>query len=202
MKPKIKNYQDLPPEKETELVLWLGFLENSIENAFVQIRRCKRFKNGWDLNMLIVIIANIDDAKENLRQFLSYDKEIWDIFQIFEKKFKKNKLRDLRDDIIHPKLLFKLQNKKGQPFLKNPILNIGGYNVSKDEYTFGSNIIIISDIFEIIDTLSKNIKIILETRLRNFYKTGAYEGIIPWTKLHGFNNKKILKNRITPNPRS
>lgn len=202
MKPKIKNYQDLPPEKETELVLWLGFLENSIENAFVQIRRWKRFKNGWDLNMLIVIIANIDDAKENLRQFLSFDKEIWDVFQIFEKKFKKNKLRDLRDDIIHPKLLFKLQNKKGQPFLKSPILNIGGYNVSNDEYKFGSNIIIISDIFEIIDTLSKNIRTILETRLRSFYETGACEGIIPWTTLHGFNKKKVMKNRITPNPRS
>lgn len=199
MKPVIKNYKDLPREKEIELVLWLHFLEDSIENAFVQIRRWKRFKNGWDLDMLIVIIANINDAKENLRQFLSFDKEIWDIFQVFEKEFNKNKLRDLRDDIIHPKLLFKLQNKKGQPFLKSPVLNIGGYNVSKDEYTFGSNTIIISDVFAIIETFSKNIRSVLKTKLRSFYETGVYEGIIPWTVLHGFNRKKIMKNHITSN---
>lgn len=198
----IKSYKDLPHEKEVELALWWGFLEDLIDNAFVQIRRWKRFKNSWDLNMLIVIITNIDDAKENLRQFLSYDKEIWNVFKIFEKKFKKNKLRDLRDDIIHPRLLFKLRNKKGYPFLKSPILNIGGYNVSKDEYTFGSNKIIISDVFEIIKTLSRNIKNVLETRLRSFYETGTYEGIIPWTMLHGFNKKKIMKDLITPNVRS
>ncbi|MEK7450792.1 MAG: hypothetical protein AAB662_02545 [Patescibacteria group bacterium] len=199
MKQVIKNCKDLPREKEIELSLWLGFLEDLIDNAFVQIRRWKRFKNGWDLNMLIVIIANIDEARENLKQFLCFDKEIWEVFRIFERKFRKNKLKYLRNDIIHPKLLFKLQNKNGQPFLRSPILNIGGYNVSKDEYTFGSNIIILSETFEIIETLSKNIRSILETRLRSFYENGIYEGIIPWTKLHGFNKKKIMKDRIALN---
>lgn len=201
MKPVIKNYKDLTHEKELELVLWLIFLEDLIENAFVQIRRWKRFKNGWDLNMLIVITANIDDARENLKQFLYFDKEIWDIFQTFNREFRKNRLRYLRNDIIHPKMLFKLRNKKGQPLLKSPILNIGGYNVDKDEYVFGSNAIIISDMFEIIETLSKNIRSVLEAKLKSFYDTGVYEGIIPWTMLRSFSKKKIMKNSITLNNR-
>lgn len=202
MRQVIKNYKDLPHEKEVELVLWLGFLQDLIDNAFVQIRRWKRFKNSWDLNMFTIILVNIDDVRENLKQFLYFDKDIWDVFKTFNKKFRKNKLRDLRNDIIHPKLLFKLQDKKGRPFLKSPILNIGGYNVFKDEYTFGSNIIIISDIFEIINIFSKNIRCVLEARLRSYYETGIYEGIIPWTILHGFNKRKIMKNRITSNLRS
>lgn len=196
----VKSHKDLPVDKEIELVLWWGFLEDSIDDAFVLTHRWKRLKNVWDLKTLVIIIAIIEEARVNLKQYLSIDTGLWEVFKTFERKYRLYKLGDLRNDIIHPRMLFKLKKRNGQPFLKTPILNIGGYSLDKDVFTYGSNVIIVSDVIEIVENLSKEIRGVLESKLKDFYKTGRYEGMIPWTALHGFKKKGGMKSFKIPNP--
>lgn len=185
----MKDYKKLSIKKEAELVLWLELLKDSIDNALLQISRWKSYRNNFDLNILIIIISNIDDTRKNLKQFLSCDKEVWNIFKVFEKKFKNLKLREMRDDIIHPEKLFQFKNRKGQDLNNQFLMIIGGYNQTLNEYTFGSNKVIISDLINFLNSFSKGLECLFEKRLKIFYKTGKYKGIIPWGQLSIFSKK-------------
>jgi hypothetical protein len=183
---KTKTHKQLPPEKELELVLWLGFLEDSINNTLTQKRRWKRSQNAWDLHMFFIGVAGIDDAIVGLKEFLSSDNELWSTMRSFRKKIKRYNLRELRNDIVHREKLFKLQDRTGKPLARSPLLILGAYIEGKDEYVFGTHKINISDAFRTVEALLRDLKRILATRLRDFYITKEYEGMIPWTHLHMF----------------
>jgi hypothetical protein len=189
-KAKLKSHKELSKESEVELVLWLGFLEDSIDNALLQKRRWINSHKVWDLHTFFVAVSCIDDAIVGLKKFLSFDKEIWTVLKSFRANVRKYKLNDLRNDILHREKIFKLQDKKGKPFLKTPILILGGHNGSKDEYIFGSHRISLPEAFQRVSVLRKEIGKILIKRLDDFYKTGKYEGIIPWTSLRSFGINK------------
>lgn len=137
-----------------------------------------------------VAVSCIDDAIVGLKRFLSYDKEIWTVLMSFRANVRKYKLNDLRNDILHRKKIFKLQDKKGKPFSKTPFLILGGHNVSKDEYIFGVHRISLPEAFQSVLVLRQEIRKVFKKRLEDYYKTGEYEGIIPWTRLHSFGINK------------
>ena len=189
-KVKLKSHKELSIESELELVLWLGFLEDSIENALVQKRRWMNSNKSWDLHTFFVAVACIDDAIAHLSTYISYDKEIWTVLKTFRKIVRKYKLSHIRDDILHRDKIFKLQDRKGKPFLKTPLLILGGHNLSKDEYIFGVHRISLPEAFQCVSVLRQEIRKILIKRLDDYYKTGKYEGIIPWTNLRSFGINK------------
>ena len=191
---KLKSHKELSKEKEIELVLWLGYLRDSTDNALVQEQRWRRSHKAWDLHTFFIAVSCIDYAIVGLKKFLSYDKEIWSVLRTFRIKVKKYKLNDLRNDILHREKIFKLQDKKGKPFLKTPVLILGGHNVTKDEYTFGVHRISLSEAFQIVSELVQKMRKILAKRLEDYYKTGKYEGIIPWTHLRSFRIKRKKPN--------
>lgn len=137
-----------------------------------------------------VAMSCIDDAIVGLKRFLSYDKEIWTVLMSFRANVRKYKLNDLRNDILHRKKIFKLQDKKGEPFLKTPILILGGHNVNKYEYIFGVHKISLPEAFQSVSILRREIRKIFVKRLEDYYKTGKYDGIIPWTALRSFGINK------------
>jgi hypothetical protein len=181
-----KTYEDLPPQEETELVLWLGFFEDSVHNAHTQMKRWKHLKSGWDLHMFFVAVVHVDDAAKGLERFLSYDADVWAILKEFREKVKEYNLRDLRNDIVHRERIFRLQDKKGNPLPESPILLLGAYDVSRDEYSFGTHRVKISQTFDLINAMTEDIKRALTNRLTEFYKTENLAGMIPFTYLHSF----------------
>jgi hypothetical protein len=179
-----KTYKDLTPQEETELVLWLGFFEHSVQNAYLQMKRWRRLRSFWDLDMFYVAAICVDDAAKGLKRFLSYnDDEVWAILKRFRDKVKEYNLKDLRNDIVHREKIVKLQDRKGNPLPESPILVLGGYNVDKDEYSFGTHRIKISETFNLVKEMTKDIRKLARSRLAEFYKTGDYEGMIPFTHL-------------------
>lgn len=163
-----KTYKDLPPQEEVELKLWLDFFEDSVKNAYLQMNRWKDLRSGWDLQMFFVAITFIDDAANGLKRFLSNDDEIWAILSGFRKEFEAHNLRGLRNEIVHPKNLFKWQDKKGNSLPTSPLLILGAYHVDKDEYYFGTHRIKLSEVFEFLETMAIAIKKVLENRLEQF----------------------------------
>jgi hypothetical protein len=176
-----KTYKDLSPQEELELVLWLGFLEESLRNAHIQIKRWKDSNKSWDLNMFFVAVACVDDAINGLKQYLSCDSEVWIILKKFKKEVEAHKVRDLRNDIVHRDRLIKLQDKNKNPLPKSPLLILGGYLVDKDEYYFGKHIIKISDAFHFVEETIEAITTVINNRHNEFYSTKSFRGMIPFT---------------------
>lgn len=188
-----KTYKDLSPEDELELVLWLGFLEDSIHNAHVQIERWKQLKSGWDLQMFFVAVNCIDDAANGLKRFLSHgDSEFWSILKKFKKMVLQKDIKRLRNNIIHREKLSKLQDEKGNPLPPSPLLILGAYLVDSDEYQFGMHRIKVSDSFDMINLMTQELQFLSSKRLAEFYQnqTGSVEGMIPFTYLHHFPIRK------------
>jgi len=82
-----KTYKDLSPQDEFELVLWLGFLKDSVRNASMQMKRWRLAANSWDLQMFFVAVHSAYVASCKLESgLLSSDKEIHDILEKFTKR--------------------------------------------------------------------------------------------------------------------
>ena len=184
---RIKSYKDLSPRQEIEYVLWLDFFEDSVHNAYVQKKRWKDTISGWDLQMFFVAIVCADDAAIGLKRFLSHDNEVWTVLKKFRKEVKQYQIRELRNDIVHRDNIAKLQDKKGNPLPNSPILLLGVYNATTDEYSFGIHRVKVSKIFDLIDRMTHELRKLLSDRLMNFYKTaGDLKGMIPFTHLRNF----------------
>ena len=182
-----KTYKDLSPQEETELVLWLGFFEDSVQNAQMQIKRWKHLKNGWDLLTFFVAVVWIENATKGLEHFLTKDDaEVWAILKEFKKTVERYKLKALRNDIVHRERIFKWWDKKRNPLPPSPILMLGVYMADKDEYCFGIHRVKISEVFNVVETMIQDIKRIAANRLTEFYETGSFPGMIPFTYLHVF----------------
>ncbi len=182
-----KTYKDLSPQEETELVLWLSFLEDSVRNAELQLERWKDLKNFWDLHMFFVAVIFVDDAAKRLKSFLSYDDdEVWAILKKFRKEVEGYYLEDLRNEIIHREKIFKLQDKKGNPLPPSPILILGEYIADTDEYIFGTHRIKVSEAFDLLQELVQDIRDLFGKRLKEYSETKDLTGMIPFTRLHMF----------------
>ena len=197
-----KNYKQLSQKEEVELVLWLSFLNDSIRNALTQKRRWKNGHNFWDIQTFFVALINIDDAIVGLKKFLDYnDREFWEILKLYRKEVEKLRLGDLRNDLLHRNKIFKQQDKKGNPLPKAPILILGGYNFSTDEYTFGVHRIKVSDTFQFLQQLVKTTRKLFKVRLREYYESNRYEAIIPWTEVCSLveigKHRKNIDNKVT-----
>ncbi len=180
---EIKSYNDLPPQEEIELVLWLGFFEDSVNNAHMQIKRWEQTRNAWDLQMFFIAVTCMYDAIKCLGGFLTNDAEIWKILKEFKRKVEKYNLKKLRNDIVHPKDIFKNQDRQGNPLPKKSILILGAYLVDKDEFIFGTHSIKVSEAFDVVRTLTQEWRTVLDNRLSEFYETKELEGMIPFTHL-------------------
>lgn len=179
-----QTYKQLPQKEEIELVRWLGFFNDSVRNALVQKRRWKSNHSFWDIKMFFVALINIDDAIVGLKKFLDYDdRGFWEILKSFRKDISRLNLGDLRNDLLHRNKIFKQQDKKGNPLPKSPILILGGYNFSNDEYRFGTHVIKMSDTFLIVQQLIRDTRKLFKERLREYYDQEQYEAIIPWTEV-------------------
>jgi len=194
----LTTYKQLPKEDEIELVLWLGFLDDSIGSALVQKRRWKRYHNFWDIQMYFIALINAEDAMVGLKKFLSYhDREFWGVLKSFRNSTDKIKLGDLRNDLLHREKIFKLQDKKGQPLPNKSVLVLGGYNFSNDEYMFGTHVIKVNDTFLLVQNCVKNIRKLFKDRLIKYYESGKYEAIIPWTNIRSLSEIGKLRESIT-----
>lgn len=182
-----KTYKDLSPEEERELVLLLGFFQESIQNTFLQMERWRQLKNGWDIQIFFIALMRLDEAAKLLKRFLACpDNEVWSILQKFRRKIKLQKISKLRNDIIHPGKISKLQDQKGKPLPETPIVHLGSYLVDSDEYQFGAHRIKVSDSFDLVNQMTQELKTLSSDRLKEFYQTGSVEGMIPFTYLHHF----------------
>ena len=185
----MKTYKDLPSHEETELVLLLGFFEDSLQNAHIQMDRWKQLKSGWDLQMFFIAVMRIDEASEGLKHFVDHDdEEVWSILKEFRKKVEQHQIRELRNDIIHPRKISKLRDQKGKPLPENPILHLGTYHVDKDKYYFGKYRINLSKIFDLVNQMTQELRTLSSRRLTKFYqnRTGDVEGMISFPYLHHF----------------
>jgi hypothetical protein len=183
-----KTYQDLPPQEETELVLWLTFFKDSVRNAQTQMKRWKHSGSFWDLEMFFLAVVWADHAARGLECFLSADADghVWDILGKFRDKVKEHNLWDLRNDLVHREKLFKLQDKKRNPLPPSPMLMLSVYSADNDEYSFGIHKIRLSEVFGLIDITTQDLKRLFESRLAEFYSTGSLPGMIPFTYLRSF----------------
>jgi len=197
-----KTYKNLSAYEELEFVLWLSFLEDSVKNAYVQMNRWNRKKEGWDLQMFFMALINIDDAIVGLKRFLNYGKdyvnesEFWNILKDFRKKVKGQGLNALRNDTMHREQVFQLKDKKGKLLPRTPILMLGGYNATTDEYIFNIHKIRILDSFLLVQDLRRNIRALFKRRLYESYTKDNYIGMIPYTCLHSFavpSTRKIFR---------
>lgn len=201
-KEKPTYYKDLTHEEELELVLWLDFLEESIENARVQITRWKRNWNSWDLQMFFVAVGCIHEAKKGLSDlgfFAKVEVGFWNELKCFSLESEKIKLispngQGLRDN-IHRDRIYNRKNKKAKKIPNSKVLNFGSYNATTDEYTFIDTTIKVSEAFFLVKRLQKNIKKILDKKLTKFYAGHKHKGMIPWTKLRSFNGRQRYNRR-------
>ncbi len=184
-----KSYKDLSPEEELELTLLLGFFQESVQNAYLQMERWSQQKRGWDLQMFFVAMMCVFEATTGLKRFLEHDDpEVWSILKRFRDKVDRQKIGELRNDIIHPKQISKLQDQKRKPLPKSSVLHIGSYHVDRDEYYFGKHKIRIPEAFDLVTQMIQELRTLTTSRLTDFYQnqTGAVEGMIPFTYLHHF----------------
>lgn len=195
----MKTYKDLSLEQELEYTLWLSFLKDFIDNALVQIKRWNRSKKGWDLEMFFIAVSCIDDAIIAISRFLNLGKDfvnepkLNNAFKEFRKKIKNHHIQDIRNDLIHRERVSKQQDKKGNSLPKRSILVLGGYNFSTDEYEFNIYKIKLLEIFTIIRNFKKEMKIIFEKKLQQFYQEEEvkdFKSMIPYTFLRIFENKQ------------
>ena len=186
-----KTYKDLSPEEDVAFELWWGFFEDSIRNARTQIKRWKLSEDNWDLEMFFVALAFVDDAANGLSSFLTYDTEVWPLLKRFRDRFGEEsdnalKLRALRNDIVHRKKLTQLQDRKGNPLSTLPFVIVGAYHADKDEYYFGNHKIVVTEAFDLVQTLTHELKTLLADRIGEYYSTGRVTGMIPFTHLRSF----------------
>ncbi len=192
---KKKTYKDLSIEEELELVLWLAYLKESLNNAKRQMIRWNRLKRHWDIEMFINAVIYIDNAIIGLKKFLNYgqdyisESQLWNVLKQFRKEVAKYNLKDLRDDLVHREKIFRLKDRRWKPLPASSILILGGYNFTTDEYQFGPNHKIkISEIFAKVKKLRQDIAEIYAGKLKNFYasENNEYESMVPFTNLHDF----------------
>jgi|SRR3989344_531374 len=200
----MKTYKDLSQEQELAYVLWLRFLEDSVNNALIQARRWNKTKQGWDLEMFFVAVSSIDDAVIAVNRFLNLgeeyvnESELKALFKGLRKKIKDYHIKDIRNDLVHRERVSKQQDNKRKSLPKRSILVLGGYNFTTDEYEFNIYKIKVSEFFSVIRNFRKDIKKILNKKLQIYYQVEEikdYESMIPFTFLHGFEKTKSNTRR-------
>lgn len=182
------SYRALTFAQEREYILWLGYLDESVKNAILQISRWKRNYQGWDLHMFFVATVGIDDSAENLVRYVGGDTEFKSVLDTFRKSFKANCISDWRNNLLHRKRIYKNENSKGKRLPDKSIYIFGGYNFSTDMYEFEPYKVRLSDAFLMVKNLRKRIRLLIKERRMQAYldKSNApIPGMIPYTMLHG-----------------
>lgn len=198
----MKNtYKNLPIKEELELTLWFSFLEEYINDALIQIKRWNRDRNAWDLHMFFVAVACIDNAIMKLKRFWNYGKdyvsepEIKEILEKFRKSVQKYDLKEYRHDFIHRERIFERKDMAGKTISEYPVLILGGLTFNNGEftYTFGAREIKISEAFSLVKKLQKDIKGILDKKLKSFHESSSFESMIPYSHIRSFEGKPAFK---------
>lgn len=192
----ITYYKDLSNEDEKELILWLGYFEESVEHSLVQKRRWKRNKDNWDLQMFFVALECIYESTDGLMKlgfFCSNEPEVWRSISSFRKYFESTSLKDLRDGSIHRDQLYNQKSKQKRPLQVGSVIILGGLIVNSNEYLYQSGVhkIKVLETFQVIEDLAREIRLTLDNKIRKNPDPMTYDkGMIPWTHLRSFLKKR------------
>jgi len=198
-----KTYENLSSREGLELTLWLSFLEEYINDALIQIKRWNRNKDAWDLHMFFVAVSCVDNAIVKLKRFWSYGKdyvselEINEVLGKFRKNIKKYGIKEYRHDFIHRERIFENKDSGGRTISEYPVLILGGlvFNNGEFTYTFGTREIKISEAFNLVKKLRKDIKDVLDKKLKSFYERDSFESMVPYSHIRSFDGKLTFKKR-------
>ncbi|QQG43204.1 MAG: hypothetical protein HYW45_03310 [Candidatus Daviesbacteria bacterium] len=193
---KVTYYKDLSNEDEKELVLWLAYFEESVNNSLTQKRRWKRNMDNWDLQMFFVAVRCIYEATEglmNLRFFCNNEPGIWKAMSSFRRYFDGTSLKDLRDESIHRDQLYNRKSKQKRPLQVGSLIILGGLIVNSNEYVYQNGVhkIKVLETFQIIEALAREIRLALDKRIKKNPDPMTYnKGMIPWMDLRSFIRRK------------
>ncbi len=195
-----KFYKDLSTKDELELILWLGYFEDSVNNSLIQKYRWKRNKTTWDLQMFFIAVRCIYEATEGLMKlgfFCGNEPEIWKAMTSFRDYFKKTSLKDLRDESIHRDWLYNQKSKQKRQLQAGKIIILGGLAISSQEYEyqFGIHKIKVLATFRVVETLARGIRVILDKKIKDHPDSMTYnKGMISWNHLRSFlRRRKVSK---------
>jgi hypothetical protein len=195
------SYKQLSVEQERGLILWLNYLEESTQNAYIQISRWNKEYRGWDFEMFLIATVGIYDSATVLNSIPSSDAEFKKILQRFKKEFEYYNLKHWRDNFLHREKIFKNQDRKSKNLPDRPVWILGAYNFSTDEYIFDPYIIKVANIFLLVRNFRKRMRALIRKRRTKAYLdkiNSSIQGMIPYTHFHTIfaENRKNKKNAI------
>lgn len=190
-------------DKETFFLLTWSATEEFVRNAYKSKKRWIRSFDVWDLYCYFVALHSIFDNCCLLNPFGKYDNELGKILRNYRKLYTSLEIGYFRNHGIHREKSNNLKNSKGRK-VESTIFIIGGFNVSKNEFTFLDQTINLDHTYKLIETFRRDIRNLLKKRRTQYYSKRAHtaiEGIIPFTHIHGLYAEplKSKKHKYPPN---